>query len=165
MTTFYGTYSGMVAYFAERGVTVTSLQADVEAKLVVASEWLDARYGGQFPGVKYLRREQLRDWPRTGAYDRNGDSISNTEIPREVEWATYQATKRELDVPGALSKDVTPNKYRKASVSSAVAVEYNEFSNSVDAQTKFQIIDEIMLPLLSGPYHINQSNLSGPASR
>lgn len=165
MTTYYGTGAGMIAYFAERGVDITQTAEELAAYLLLASEWLDARYGNSFPGVKTGQRKQERAWPRTAAYDRYGDSINSAEIPREVEQATYQAARQALLSPGILSKNVTPNKYLKAAVSGAVSVEYVQFSNAMDAQTKFQIVDETLYPLLSGPYNTVQSDLSGPCSR
>lgn len=165
MTTYYGTFAGLHAYCDERNIAFTHSEAHSVSALIVASEWLDARYGSSFPGVKTGRREQVREWPRTAAYDWHGDSIGNTEVPREVEQAAYQGALRELTTTGSLSVDVTPNKYLKAAVSGAVSVEYATFSNAVDAQSKFQIIDEILLPLISGPYNASHSHLSGSASR
>jgi len=161
---FYGTFAGFGAYHAARGRDVSSyLQAAVEAKLLVASEWLDARYRSSFPGYKVGLRAQVREWPRYSAVDIDGNSIDSSSVPVEVENATYEAALRELVAPGSLSPDWTPAKYKQAAVAGAVSVTYNLFDGAYDAQTRFVIIDDILSGILSNCG--GASMLSGSAIR
>ena len=51
----YGSFTGYVAYFADRGVTITDTQAVVQGLLVKATDYIDTRWGLRFLG----RREWL----------------------------------------------------------------------------------------------------------
>lgn len=97
------------AYHLARGNTIwTGADGLKEAALIRATAWIDGRYGSRWPGFRTNRRLQALDWPRTEAYDREGEVILNTEIPAEVVAATCEAALRELVAPGSLSPDVTP---------------------------------------------------------
>lgn len=165
MPDFYGTAQGFRDYHEARGRNVDGFDDDpeVEAGLLVASEWLDARYGSSFPGTKVGMRSQTREWPRNSAADRDGYVIPADAVPVEIERATYEATLRQLAAPGSLSVDWTPSKYKRASVDGAVSVEYAGFSMAMDAQTRFTVIDEILAPILS--LDRGSSMLSGRACR
>lgn len=151
MTDKYGTPLGFRTYLTERGITLPTGADDdtiVNGKLLVSSEWLDARYAEYFPGRKTNGRAQQRSWPRTGASDDEGYAIDSTIVPTEVEQATYEACRREMDAPGILSRDYTPNKYQRARVEGAIDVSYNNFNSASEAQIRIQIIDEILSKLL-----------------
>ena len=160
----YGTLVGFRAYLAERGLTATGSDSDVTAaaKLLVASEWLDGRYRRQFPGLKVGGRSQVREWPRNGAQDRDGYPIPADTPPVEVEYATYEATVRELNSAGSLTVDFTPSAYRRAAVSGAISVEYAPVISAAEVQTQFQTIDLILAKILCDD---DDSWLSGEAAR
>lgn len=147
----YGTPSGFRTYLTERSIPLP-LDADddaiVDGKLLVASEWLDARYGGMFPGRKTNGRAQDRAWPRTGASDHEGYAIDFETVPVEIDYATYEAARREFNSAGILSRDYTPNKYQRAAVSGAVDVTYTNFNGAQDTQIELQIVNEILSKLL-----------------
>lgn len=169
MADFYGTAAGYEAYLLARNYPPTdATDAEIEAALLVASEWLDARYGPMLAAGctnKTGGRAQVREWPRAGFVDVYGYAIGQTEIPREVEHATYEATLRQLANPGSLSVDYTPSKYKRAAVDGAVSVEYAGYSSAYDLQTSIPIIDGIMYPLISSQTGANLSGLSGKAVR
>jgi ATP-dependent Clp protease ATP-binding subunit ClpB len=58
--------------------------------------------------------------------------------------------------------DYTPSKYKRVSVDGAVSVEYNEFDNAREAQTQYNVIDQILQPILTRSYG---SNLVGRSVR
>lgn len=160
----YGTVAGYQAYHTARGRNVDDQDDDeIEAAKLVASEWIDARYLNQFGGWKVGQRAQVRQWPRTSAVDRDGFAIASDVPPVEIENATYEATYRQMIAPGSLSIDWTPNKYVRASVDGAVSVEYRQYTEWSDVQTRFVVIDEILAPILTGGY--GASSLSGAATR
>lgn len=97
--------------------------------LLRASEYIDARFRSRFPGQKLGGRAQIREWPRTGAVDANGDAIIG--VPDEIKAATIEAAIREEREPGSLSPDVVPGKIvRSASVDGAVSVTYADATAS-----------------------------------
>lgn len=158
---FYGTFIGFVDYHTDRGRDVSEYdEADVETKLLVASEWLDGSFASSFSGYKVGLRDQVREWPRTYAVDRDGNSVDYTTVPVEVEHATYEAALRELQTDGSLLVDYTPGKYKRVSIDGAVAVEYRGMDAS-SVQTQFPIIGRILSRLLSG----SSSGLTGTLSR
>lgn len=162
-TDFYGTVNGYKAYTTERNITRPSDDDNIiQAALIVASEWLDAIYRSSFPGLKVGQRDQQREWPRTGAQDVYGYSIPSDSVPREIEYATYEASLREMTTPGCLSRDYTPPRYKQASVTGAVSVTYSSFDSVRDAQIKFQKIDEHLSTILRAD---RDSGLVGSANR
>lgn len=162
-TSYYGTVEGFLAYCLERNIAPTTTDpALIQAGQIVASEWLDAIYRRSFPGLKAGGREQEREWPRTGATDIYGYVIEG--VPREMEYASYEANIRQLAQPGVLSLDYTPPKYKQASVSGAVSVTYATFDSVRDMQVKFARIDEILSAILS-TYGSDGTGLTGRSNR
>lgn len=161
----YGTAEGFRSYCEARGKTVPASWTDdvISEGLLVASEFVDGRYGSSYPGNKAGGRSQARLWPRIGASDVNGDPIAFDEIPLEVENATYEATFIHRTTPGSLYVNFTPNKYKQASVTGAVSVTYATFNYASEAQPQFATIDAIIAPVLSGDTDF--SPLSGPTTR
>ena len=161
----YGTVAGFRTYHGDRGRTVDSgtySDADVDAAKLIASEWIDGAYWSSFPGSKVSGRDQTREWPRTGVVDKDGYAVDDATVPPEIEYATYEATLRELQSAGALSKDYTPSKYRRVAISGSVSVDY-ENRQVTDIQTQFKIINEILAPILSR--YASLSSLSGSTGR
>lgn len=160
----YGSAAGFRHYHALRGrETAAWTDVQVEAKLILASEWLDGRYRGSFGGNKVGSRVQVREWPRVGATDRDGYAIADAVVPTEIEYATYEGALRELENAGSLSVDWTPPKYKRVSVDGAVSVEYASFDTAADAQSRFIAIDYLLAPILSAGGAI--SSLSGAIHR
>ncbi|HRQ13072.1 MAG TPA: hypothetical protein PK205_07185 [Promineifilum sp.] len=163
----YGTVEGYKAYHLARGNDIpASSDTDIAEGLLVASEWLDGRYRIGFGGLKVGGRDQVREWPRSGAMDIYGYAVASDSVPREVEYATYEAAAKQLAVPGSLSVDFVPSKYKRASVDGAVSVEWAGYTSAVEVQTQFAIIDQILAPLLVGnPAFPASSMFSGTAER
>ena len=150
MAEVYGTVAGFHTYHSERGHSLPPIFSDdseVAAALLVASEWVDARYRRSFNGVKIGGREQERDWPRDHASDVYGNDLIG--VPREIEYAVYEAAAIQGASPGALSVNWTPGKYQSVSISGAVSVVYGTVSSASEAQTQFAIITEILSTILS----------------
>lgn len=165
MADFYGTLDGYKDYMTARGrATDLSDDDEINAALLVASEWLDGTYLTMFMGLKVGGRAQIREWPRTGVVDIYGYAIPSDSVPREVERATYEAAQRQVDKPGSLTLDYVPNKYKRASVDGAVSVEFAGVTSSADIQAQFTIIDQILAPLLMESAG-NYSSLSGDVAR
>lgn len=149
MPEFYGTVEGFRAYHAARDKTLAVRDDDeVEADLLIASEWLDARFRSSFGGLKLGGREQVREWARSSAYDIHGNLISG--IPHEVENATYEAAAIQGAAPGSLSVNFTPGRYKSASIDGAVSVEFASFNSAADIQSEYAIVSEILAPILTG---------------
>jgi hypothetical protein len=165
-TTFYGTTGDADAYHLERANTdwAGADAATKTAALLIASEWIDTKYRQLFPGLKVGLRSQTREWPRTGAYDCEGNTITNSEIPIEVQNATYEVALRQVSAPGSLNTDyVAGENVKSVSVSGAVAISYGAGAMSaLDVQLDIPQVDRILAPILTGS---PTSNLSGSSTR
>lgn len=156
----YGTFAGFGTYHTARGRDVSAYtETEVDAALLVGSTSLDSQYRSGFAGSKVDGRNQTGEWPRNAAYDINGDSIGATETPDEVTNATYELAYQELLSPGALALNYSPSKFESVSVDGAVAVKYAKLDGASEAQTSFQIVEELIAPLMV----MNTSGLSGAA--
>lgn len=162
--TSYGTESGAIDYHAARGnaqwASATTQQQD-QARLR-ASEYIDYQFRAQFPGYKALLREQVREWPRAWAYDDENNSIPDDEVPVEVEYATYEASLRELASPGSLLPDYISNQQVKREKVDVLEVEYSGGVGPESAKPILTIVRGILEPILTGPA---SSSLSGRSAR
>lgn len=151
MADFYGTTAGADAYHTAHGnAGWTGDDATKEAALLIASEWLDGRYGDQFPGYRTGKASQVREWPRETAYDIYRDYIRPDVIPAQVERATYEIALREIRSPGSLYKDWVAGEARTSvSVAGAVSVTYAGAYSYSDAQVQIGGIAAILKPILS----------------
>jgi len=147
----YVSVSDAASYAAARGLTFpTSPEAPAEQALRRATTWLDAAYRASFPGARTNGRSQPLQWPRTEAYDRDGEEIASDEIPVEIINATIEAAVRELASPGSLSPDVTPAETTKRMKAGSVEIEYFEPSSpSTDQRPIVSVVDDILSGLLA----------------
>lgn len=148
MADIYGAKEGFEIYHATRNHDIpAATDEEITASLLVASEWIDARYRKRFPGTKLGDRSQLRDWPRLDAWDIYGNSLIG--VPLEIEHAVYELAAIQTATPGALTKDFTPGKYQSVAVSGAVSVVYASINSVEQAQTQFGIVEEILSTILA----------------
>lgn len=165
MTERYGTADGFRAYLAERNITATNSTDDalVNAALLVATEWLDSRYRAVFPGLKTSGRLQLRQWPRRGASDIYGYYIDYLTVPVQIENATYEAARIELDVPGQLTVNFTRPEFTEAVISGAMSVKYNTTLTVRDVQLQVQAVDQVLYEIIRPEW--GGSSISGTLTR
>lgn len=170
-TLYYGNPADCKQYALDHSMPVPASWATddgVAADLLLASEFIDGRYGPQFSGTKSAGRSQVRMQPRYGQWDRDGYGIANPDgltLPREILFATYEAAWRSGTTPGSLIVDFTPSKYLSVRIEGALQVEYNAQNVAADIQTQFTKIDQILAPILTGLGIGSMSGLSGYAKR
>jgi hypothetical protein len=147
---YYGTAEGFLAYHTTRGTDVTEWEGgQITPKLLVASEWLDGAFRGQFQGWKAGLSAQMREWPRTGAVDYYGYAVSSATVPFQIEYATYEVALRALKQPDILNKDAAASKYKRVAIEGAISVEYGDQSAAA-LQAQFPIVGQILSSLLTG---------------
>ena len=83
----YTTDAELVAYAAERGLTIPAVEADRDVLQVLAKDYID---GLDFLGYRADPSNQYLSFPRSGvyAYDR---VIASDEIPKELKYAQMEA--------------------------------------------------------------------------
>lgn len=164
----YGTPQGFRDYHEARNTDLPPAAADdddVNAALLVASEYIDLKLRGSVNGRKVGQRAQVRELPRTGMTDADGYVVRSDVIPVEAENATYEAALLELAQPGSLTVNYTPGKYRQVSVEGAVSVTFNMFNSLSEVQTQYQAIARTLAPLFPSCGGVGFSALSGSVSR
>ena len=165
MVSFYGSVEAADQYHQDRANTAwAGDEVAKQAALIRASVYIDGRYRkllssgvwqSLFPGVKTEGRGQAREWPRTGAYDYEGNPIPADQVPVEVEQATYEAALREIVEPGSLSPDFVSASLVKRE---KVGPLETEFAVSVGSEAAgsvrpvISIIDEMIAPVLVARY-------------
>lgn len=143
----YVSVSDAASYCDARGLTFSSgSDPDKEAALRRATSALDALYGSRFPGARKNGRSQALQWPRTDAYDADGEEIASDEIPDEVIKATCEFAVRELAEPGSTMPDLERGGAIRALRAGSVSIEY---AGSATARTVYSIVDGIIAPLLT----------------
>lgn len=168
MVDFYGTHTEGLAYMTARGRAAEwpADETTANAKLLFVSEYIDRRYRSGFPGLKIGQRAQIREWPRSGAYDVYGHAIELDEIPREIEWAAYELVAIVEATPEALYTNVVMGEnIRQVSVDGAVSVTYAGASGVFDMQLSIPVVDAILAAILTGNDTANTSSLSGRTVR
>lgn len=163
----YGTTAGADAYFAERGETAAwDAVSDKDAALVRGSDYVDQRYRKMrgdgrwvslFVGQKVGGRSQVREWPRTGAVDMNGNAVDSGSVPIEVETAAYEAAMREGTNPGSLSPDYVTTGSKDRVKVGPIEVSYSTSQIPIGGgntpnRPMITEIDAILAPLLDGSY-------------
>lgn len=146
-------YSGVAdadSYHAARGNAAwtessTSPDQGKTAALIRATAAIDATYRGRWPGYRTSGRHQSLEWPRTAAYDIEGNPIAGTEIPQEVKDAVCEAALRELSDAGSMMPDLERGGDIRRLQAGSVAIEYGA---NARARTAYTLIDGILSSLL-----------------
>jgi hypothetical protein len=102
----YASLVEALAYHADHGNLTWATSTDPlrTAALIRGSAAIDGIFGGRWQGTRMLEDQGL-DWPRVGAYDRDGFYLD--DLPDAVKNMAMEAAIVELDNPGALSQKAT----------------------------------------------------------
>lgn len=146
----YGSVADADAYHSARGNAAwteasTSPDQGKTAALIRATAAIDAKYRGRWPGYRTSGRHQSLEWPRTAAYDIEGNPIAGTEIPQEVKDATFEAALRELADAGSMMPDLERGGNITSLQAGSVAITYGA---NAQARTTYTLIDGILSSLL-----------------
>jgi len=80
----YASVDDVTTYITDRGGNDTwggKPSAEKQAEIIVASDYIDARWGGQFRGYR-TSSTQAMEWPRASAYDDAGYTLE--EVPTAI---------------------------------------------------------------------------------
>lgn len=150
----YGTDEAMKAYWDAAGYTYES-DAPFAALRQRGSTYIDATYGGRFPGTPTGGIDQERAWPRTGA-SVYGSTLSSTVIPQRVVDASYEAAYIEMNSPGSLTATFDPAKRVKRQKVDTIEREFFEPGDGANIFAPnapvSSIIEGILAPLIGFPF-------------
>ena len=144
--TYFANYGDVPAVWT--AATSTARSQAIE----VASRWIDFEFGPRWKGRR-TSQDQIRDWPRTGVYDRDNYSISSTTTPTAVRNAAAEAAV--LHLSGDLTtygSTQTSARLKSETISaggSSISVEYMGGKSETPADTKrFPKIEAMLVDLL-----------------
>lgn len=104
----YGDDSGFSDWLTANGHSLPVGSPTAAVLRQRGSVYVDGTYGLRFPGSPTGGAGQEREWPRTGAADRYGNSIDPNTVPTRVIEASYQAAWIEANAEGTLATTYTP---------------------------------------------------------
>ena len=88
------------SYFNSRGTDVSGqLDVDIDAALLVATEYLDDTYS--FTGYRVVETQE-QAWPRSSVYTKEGILVSSDSVPAKVKDAACELAYIELTQTGGI---------------------------------------------------------------
>jgi hypothetical protein len=149
----YASEADADSYWALRGspdAWTNASTAEKESALRMATEYLDARFGARWKGVKTNVTEQALDWPRVNATDHEGWLWDSTEIPEPLVRATIEAAL--LQVSSDLAPEIAASDrgVKAERVKAGPVVEEIEYLGEKETEayhTKLErLVRELVLP-------------------
>lgn len=138
----YATLQQALDYHVKRGnfAWTENGEEQQQAALIKASEWIDGFY--EFVGFK-KEKDQLLQWPRTGAVDH--DNFLREGIPTELihatAWLASYATNGEIDEPAQRGGQI------QRVQAGSVQIEWNK---SAPAGTVFRHVNRMLKKITTG---------------
>lgn len=125
----------VTAYAAARALDFAGSDADKEAAIIKATDYVDARYS--FSGARVSSSQEL-SWPRSGASDRDeGIEIAENVVPSVLKRAVAELAIKAFAGRALLEDQARGGRIVSQSVG-AISVTY-ESGDGVDVGTKFGI--------------------------
>ena len=131
----YATIAEADSYHSDRGNsawTEATEPAKTEA-LILATEYLDARYYFRWKGFK-KREKQALEWPRTWVYDRNGWLFASDKVPDRLKDAAAEAALKALTE--TLFPDITRDDMARRVTVGPITTEYKQSAPATKQYTK-----------------------------
>ena len=126
-----------------------------ENALVLATQYLDAKYGGRWLGYRANgygeedSREQALDWPRVQAYDADGWAYDEDIVPARLVQATAEAALRIILGDDLLGTVTTPGGIKSESVTVGPISESKSYAGGKPYGYVYPKIDALVRPLIA----------------
>lgn len=152
----YGTIQGADNYALAIGNTAWGLLAPAEKNAALvrgslyvdsfAKRWIDDKCWLQFIGEKTGGWAQDREWPRFGIL-----GLPDNVIPKNIEYAAYEAALREAANPGSLNPDIDRTQLVKREKVDVLEVTYavGDSANAADLQPVIPAIQALLSGFLA----------------
>lgn len=138
----YLTLAAIRSYAASRGVTLSAVDATLEAQVLGVMTYLES-FRAKYQGVKVSSAQSLQ-WPRYGVYI-DGFAFESNEIPIEIKNAEC-----ELVISVHSGVDLMPNvtgNFVTFEKVGPIETRYSEYT-STSGQPSLPIVDSLLKPLL-----------------
>ncbi len=127
--------------------TWTGTEAVKETALRMATQYLDAVYGGRWLGERY-DEDQVLDWPRERV-EVDGVWLDETPLPRQLREACAELAHRHLTESGGLLPDVsTKRDIASESVGVGPISKSTSYVGSKPEYAKFSMVERLLSRLL-----------------
>jgi hypothetical protein len=129
-------------------------QAAKENALVLATQYLDAKYGGRWVGYRAngygddSAGEQALDWPRVEAYSPEGWAYDEDSLPTRLVQATCEAALRVILGDDLLGTVTSPGPVKSESVTVGPVNESKTYAGSKPCGYLYPKIEALLRPLL-----------------
>lgn len=120
-----------------------------ESHARLATQYLDARYEGQWQGRRRLETQALA-WPRDGVVDRDGFSVDYDSLPAKLKQATIEAAIRSAAGTSLLGDLAAEGSLKERSVKIGPLEETLVYANPSDQLPVFPLIDNLLRSYLDG---------------
>lgn len=90
----YVTVQEFKDYWADRGVSFTETDGELQALIIKASQYIDIRF--EYKGTRLEGRDQTTQFPRSLLYDKEGNLTEG--VPQEVKEACHEYAKAENEI-------------------------------------------------------------------
>lgn len=115
--------------------------------LIVATQYLDARYGGKWRGFRWLAEQSL-SWPRSMAYDDDGYAHDDDALPQRLKDATAELALRVVLGDELLGPVTSPGQVTEESVTVGPISESKSYAGGRPYGTVYPKVAALVRPLI-----------------
>lgn len=148
------------------GSTTTEREEALKAAIVRATDYLSESFlwqGHRVKGRQHRDSAQALAWPRQGVTDREGHSVSDDSLPKELKHATAELAWFELTNPHKLQPVFIPHDRITTMRAGSASVEFDTARSDADgARPVLRIVRDLIGQFLA---HGTRSRLVGTAVR
>ena len=146
----YITVAELKAYWDSRADTITQVDAEVQAAIIIATQYVDLNYNWR---GEIVSDTQNLDWPRANVIDDQGRSLASDAIPTALKNAICEYAKRQL--ASSIQPDVSTEvggitKIREKVDVIEQEIEYEEGSTGYYGIKKYPLADRWLKGLTIG---------------
>ena len=137
-------------YWTDHGAPTTwtgATTAVKETALIMATQYLDAKYNRRWRGTKASNTQRL-SWPRDGITDFDEFAVPSDSLPRALTDATAEAAHRNITETDGLLPDVASAGIERERVKVGSLEEDITYSGSKDPMPTFSIIEALLRDLV-----------------
>jgi hypothetical protein len=135
--------------YTQSAAWAAAVEATKQRALILASQYLDAKYHGRWRGVR-AHQGQAMDWPRSAVEDDDGYYLSATALPQKLQDACAELALRVVSGDDLLGTVTDPGQVVAESVTLGPIAESKTYAGGKPAHAQYPRVDGLLKALL-GP--------------
>ena len=136
-----------VAAHGADAVWTAALTADKEEALRLATQALDAQYGGQWRGLR-ANDTQALDWPRENAEDDDGYAIDDESVPTALEHACAELAVKEVNGDTLVADLTNPGAVKRELRKVGPITKEDEYVGGKSQIKSYRLVEMLLRPLI-----------------